>query len=392
MKFWVQYWNGSANRRTLIWAGILILGSGFLSGCATVPHEIFGIDNDQTPAATVNGARQQRIFIATTRQPAKTRAAFYTGERGETLSFASVDVSIPPNHQVGSLEIAKRLPPDPRKEFVVLNPQKYDASSGFVQQIDRELNKREVSDRTILVFVHGYNTKLSSAVLRAAQFAEDANYTGVTVLFSWASRGRTVDYVYDLNSALHARDDLLRTGNVLSGTKATGYDILAHSMGNLLTVEAFVKAQLRGRFNRGNRIRNIILASPDIDIDVFKKQMAVFPKNERNFFVLISRDDKALLVSRRLAGGVNRVGAGSADELAALGVTVIDLSEVDDKGSLSHSKFADSPEIVQLIGQRIDKGQKFDTGQPQTEIPLLGDLGATISSIASGGRVISIRQ
>ena len=38
--------------------------------------------------------------------------------------------------------------------------------------------------------------------------------------------------------------------------------------------------------------------------------------------------------------------------LEQFGVTVLDLSEIDVNGS-NHSKFADSPEIVQLIGKRL---------------------------------------
>ena len=61
-------------------------------------------------------------------------------------------------------------------------------------------------------------------------------------------------------------------------------------------------------FNASGKLENIILASPDIDIDVFKTQLKVFPKSKRRFYVLISENDKALAVSRRLAGGVPRVG------------------------------------------------------------------------------------
>ena len=60
------------------------------------------------------------------------------------------------------------------------------------------------------------------------------------------------------------------------------------------------------------------------------------------------------MVSRRLAGGVPRVGAANTEELEDLGVTVIDLSEIDDSSSGSHSKFAGSPEVVRLIGKGLN--------------------------------------
>ena len=108
------------------------------------------------------------------------------------------------------------------------------------------------------------------------------------------------------------------------------------------------------------KIRTVVLASPDIDAEVFAKQMSVFPRSDRKFYVLISDNDKALAVSRKIAGGVDRVGDEPGDLLAELGVTVIDLSKVDDTSSLNHTKFADSPEVVQLIGQRMNEGDSFD--------------------------------
>jgi len=70
----------------------------------------------------------------------------------------------------------------------------------------------------------------------------------------------------------------------------------------------------------------------------------------------VSQDDSALRFSQRIAGGVTRVGRADAEELAELGVSVIDLTEAEDSSSGSHSKFAGSPEIVQLIGNGLRNG------------------------------------
>jgi esterase/lipase superfamily enzyme len=53
--------------------------------------------------------------------------------------------------------------------------------------------------------------------------------------------------------------------------------------------------------------------------------------------------------------------------LEELGVTVIDLSEVEDSASGSHSKFAGSPEVVQLIGAAINRGGSLETEVPVVE-------------------------
>jgi esterase/lipase superfamily enzyme len=115
---------------------------------------------------------------------------------------------------------------------------------------------------------------------------------------------------------------------------------VAHSIGNLLTVEGIRQAKLLGQFSKKGRLAAVILASPDIDVDLFEQQIAVFPENERNFFILISRDDKAIAVSRKIAGRIDRVS---------------------DRSSLNHTKFAVSPEMVKLIGRRVNAGDQFGT-------------------------------
>jgi esterase/lipase superfamily enzyme len=73
----------------------------------------------------------------------------------------------------------------------------------------------------------------------------------------------------------------------------------------------------------------------------------------------VSRSDAALRISRHLAGNVDRLGQinrmaepyHSAPEKS--GIEVIDLTALRGANPLYHSKFADNPEVVQLIGERL---------------------------------------
>lgn len=349
--------------RTLLFALALL---GLVTSCSSPPNNIVGVDNPSTPAASVDGTVLQTVYVATTRQRADDPAVLYTSDREPIgVNFAKVVVSIPPGHKAGNVARPQSLPPDPRKDFVILDPVVYEGKSAFKQAMNNSLATRPANKREIMLFVHGYNTDLPAAILRTAQFAHDSGFDGIPVLFSWASRGKTLSYVYDLNSALHARDDLIVTGELLASTRASGLNIVAHSMGNLLTVEAMRQDQLLGGFNNSQKIRSIVLASPDIDAELFAKQLQPFPREARKFYVLVSANDKALAFSRKIAGGIDRVGDEPSSELAKLGVTVIDLTKIDDTSSLNHSKFADSPEIVQLIGQRLNEGDSFVTANNQ---------------------------
>lgn len=244
--------------------------------------------------------------------------------------------------------------------MTVIDPVQFPNKSEIISDMNKAMGSRGTDD-SILVFVHGYNTTFTDAVLRLGQFVEDSGFDGVPVLFTWASAGKLVDYVYDINSTLAARNALIEASDVMKDTNARSINLMAHSMGNFLTVEAMKQARLQNRFDSSGKVRNIILASADIDVDVFAEQMSAFDPSERRFYVLISEDDRALATSRFLARGVNRVGDADVAQLEALGVTVIDLSTVRDRESTNHSKFANSPEVVQFIGGEVLKGDSIHT-------------------------------
>lgn len=330
-----------------------------LGGCGR-PPELIGVDNPAVPAESLPDVSRQRIFIVTTRAASEVVGAFFSGERAPELGRASVDVTIPPNHVIGQLERPERLPPDPRTEFAVVNPVIYGTDGAFVAEMNRALAKRPRSDQKILLFVHGYNSTASDAILRLAQFVEDTGYTGVPVLFTWASAASLSRYVYDLNSALVARGKIAEMATLLARTRATDIDVFAHSMGSFLTMEGLVDAAHEGTLGTRATINHIMLASPDIDIDLFRTQLAQLPHPiVERIYLLVSADDAALRMSRRIAGGVPRVGASDAAELEKLGVTVIDLSQISDSSSGSHSKFAGSPEVVKLIGAGLKSAGRF---------------------------------
>ncbi len=351
-----------------------VILTALVMGCAGQP-DLIGVDNPDVPTASVVEATTHKIFIATTRAQSDELGEFFSGARATEIGLASVDVSIPPTHEVGQLERPKRLPPDPRKEFAVVNPVVFANDDAFVQSLNRALRQRPKGKRDVLFFVHGYNNSTSDAVLRLAQFVEDTEFQGVPVLFDWASANKLTRYVYDLNSALIARSKLGDVGAVLARSQAEHYTIFAHSMGGFLTMEALTAAAQTNRLNYTGRLRNIVLASPDVDLDLFTTHMEIIGRKAGEIFVLHSKDDAALNVSRALAGGVPRVGAADSAALAQLGVVAIDLSEIEDSASGSHSKFAGSPEIVQLLGYGLNQHAQFDRSH---RVSSLGDLIAGI--------------
>ena len=334
----------------------------------SAPPELVGVDNPKNPVSSVEKAVVRKIFLATTRQATESVGAFYSDQRAPDLGLASVQVSIPPTHVAGELERPEQLPPDPTTEFAIVEPTIYATDTAFIASVNRELKKIPKGKRDILFFVHGYNNTTSDALLRLAQFVEDSGFEGVPVLFDWASAGSLTRYVYDINSALIARPKIAEISSIMARTNADGYNVFAHSMGAFLIMEAMKDRVQQGKFNDTGRLQTIILASPDIDMDLFRAQLQQIDTKFDRFYVLLSQDDRALNISRMIAGGVPRVGAANITELAELGVIAIDLTEISDSSSGTHSKFAGSPEIVKLIGAGLNSNRQLDHSQRATTL------------------------
>jgi esterase/lipase superfamily enzyme len=347
-------------------AAMATLLAGTVGACSA-PRHLIAVGPDTLGAGTDGTIRSHRIFIATTRAPSSEPGVFFSGRRSEKLSFATVDVQIPANHVVGQVERPRRLPPDPDKDFIISNPQTLDGK-GLLSEAEAAVRTRPRGERKLLIWVHGFNSTLTDAVLLLAQFVEDTGYDGVPLLFSWASDGRLTSYVYDINSALIARDAISEVARTLGQSSFDSIDIVAHSMGNFLAMEAIRGGSQKNVYDSTGKLANIILAAPDIDYDLFAAQVTSIPPEKRRFFVLISDDDQALRLSGFL-GRRPRVGSVDADRLTRLGVNVIDLSQVKDTSSTHHDKFTDAPEVVQLLGTRILAGDNYTTSNPS----LLGE-------------------
>ena len=141
--------------------------------------------------------------------------------------------------------------------------------------------------------------------------------------------------------------------------------ILAHSMGNYLAIESLRQMSIRDH-GLSPKIRDVMLASPDIDVDVFRRQIAEIDAGPRpaQFTLFISRDDRALGLSSFLARDSTRLGALDPSQepyrsiLEQGRVQVIDLTGMASGDFTNHGKFA-SGEVVGAIGQRLAEGQSL---------------------------------
>ncbi|WP_136622419.1 MULTISPECIES: alpha/beta hydrolase [Mesorhizobium] len=354
-----------------------------VTGCAGQnTHDLLNRTTVAVPASDI--AATHEIFVATTRQRAtKDPRQVYDGDRSLTTSFARVDVTVPKSHQVGAIERAKgSANSNPAKDFTAKDVTFYEGAPQFAKAVGADIAMR--GDRA-LVFVHGFNNGFDDGIYRLTQIAHDTKYPGTPVLFSWASSGKTTGYIYDKESANAARDDLEATLRMLAKTRVKSIDIIAHSMGTWVTMEALRQLAITGDRDLGGKLGYVILASPDIDVDVFKKQMIRYGKPDKPFAILLSADDRALKLSSLISGDKPRVGDyGNAADLASYGVSVVDLSQAKGGDRLNHAKFADNPMLVQLLGDRLRAPAGLASDEPDpTQLNNLGQgLGKAVGSVA----------
>ncbi|WP_211252165.1 alpha/beta hydrolase [Arenimonas metalli] len=294
-----------------------------------------------------------RVFYATDRAAAldfaNTPVADRYGVARGKLEYGVAEVSIPAAHKPGVLEAPSlwrfELTEDPSKHVVLMSLQRR-SSALFFQELSQRVARSEGSNA--FLFVHGYNVSFADAARRTAQMSYDLSFDGAAVFYSWPSQASLPGYTIDESniewSTTHIKQFLV---DFAEKSTADNLYLIAHSMGNrglTRALQALVmeRPDLRGRF------REIILAAPDIDAEVFRRDLApALRQAGKRVTLYASSNDLALKASKQVHGYA-RAG-DSGDGLIVLpGIETIDASGVDES-TLAHSYFVESKPVIRDI-------------------------------------------
>ncbi len=320
-----------------------------LEGAADYVGACCGSGSMATPRPSV-----VQVFVASTRK-GETGAAAQTASSDGT-HFALATLTLPPSHQSGAIEAPSWGSADAQKHIVVAGERPLDDDE-FKAELAAHVSGRVGVNRDILVFVHGFNNSFEEVRMRAAQIAADSRFGGVPILFTWPSKNELFGYVSDKDSAMASRDALEALLEEVAATPGVGeVHILAHSMGAWLAMEALRQASLAGRRDLDGHLGEVMLANPDIDMDVFATQMARVGPAKVTVFA--TANDRALSLSSAIAQSRQRVGAINPAKpedkarLEALGAKVYDLSAYSD-GFIDHGAYAAAPDVLHAIGAQM---------------------------------------
>ena len=298
---------------------ILFLTAALVAGCAT--------------QAPVEGPAQVLIpvFYATNRSPLPSEdddPGFFSTDRDD-LSFGKTLVALSTRKEGESPFAdwtrweARSGEPRNRNELLAVDP--LDA-----QTFGAALNtaSADAGDRSVLLFVHGFRRSFDIVATEVATVALETNLQGVPMFFSWPSADSSLGYVADVNSMRWAAADLRDTLKFLLARESFAtVHVIAHSLGNdgLLTA---LEDLSRDDSARIDKLGEIVLASPDVDAGLFRRDYLPALQELGARVTLYATDNDVPLQASERVNRYHRLGDAKAEIFIGNGVETVVYSDV----------------------------------------------------------------
>jgi len=272
----------------------------------------------------------------------------YSSNRAQRLEYGRAEISIPTSRQPGELPLPTlwklELKPDPNKHFILRN---VEPLKGNAVRAALSSALRSVDTKSVLLFVHGYNTTFADVALRTAQLAHDLSFRGLPLFFSWPSAGNIRGYFRDEEMAQLSEPAFNQMLDDIAALGATDVYVIAHSLGNRLVTNV-----LKQRTNRTMpKISELLLAAPDVNEEIFREQIVpalAAMRNTRRTIYASSTD--VALKAAKIAHEFRRVGDATGGVPTFAGYDTVDMSQAAPViRSYGHSYVMDSPRVLNDI-------------------------------------------
>jgi esterase/lipase superfamily enzyme len=202
------------------------------------------------------------------------------------------------------------------------------------------------SEPGLLIYIHGYNIGVNRACRDAARLAWATGFEDRLLLFSWPASRALVTYRRDERRLAESTPAILAAIDALAARHGRqNINIVTHSMGSRVVLAMAGRAQ-DGDSTGDARIDDLILVAPDIDRQAFLDAAPALQHQVRNLSVLVSEDDKLLLLSE-LVNQNERLGQDS--DFALPGIRVVDVSEFEGLGLTGHIYHLENDRVGELL-------------------------------------------
>lgn len=263
----------------------------------------------------------------------------------------------------------------------------------------------------VILYTHGYNESYLETGARIAKIYDASQFDGPMIQYSWPSHRKVLRYATDttnlelfkphFTAAVRELALLPEVKDLTLVSHSLGGQLLLHALETIDAESARAVASKSGP-DLSKKITNIIMASPDIDRQIFESIASLLILNDRQIAngrritVYSSANDKALGFSH-VFNGYQRLGATGCDDpaiesdsdllaldrkakarcYAALpdsknpeqrnGLHIVDTSEVSDSTS-GHSDFTGSPEacsdfVSVMLGKPVNSEGRRSIGK-----------------------------
>lgn len=263
------------------------------------------------------------IFYGTDRaRVAGSAAVAYSAARGQRLEVGRATVAV--GAAGGRVAAAAGTSSDaPAAAAAVASSLAALSPDAFAELASARLSaSRELPGRAV-VFVHGYNTSLETAVADAGRFARGMGLDGPVFVYAWPSASTIASYSYDATSAGEAGRFLKEfLALVAARTGARDISVVALDMGAEPALAAL--AELPG----GVALKEVVLFAPDADAVRFASRVEALARRA-HVTLYATASWRALAVSRRFNGGRKRAGDVAADgPVVVSGIDTIEAAPV----------------------------------------------------------------
>ncbi|MCU0835856.1 MAG: alpha/beta hydrolase [Chromatiaceae bacterium] len=429
-------------RRPLPTCAILFLAALTLAGCATPARQLMPTPLVYrqpgglplfTQSADQRGSTDLDLLFITDRGPETTPEGTlpYGQTRAKRLAFGSAQVRLTPAIDWATLHEQSQLGKRTRQidlELGEVRPlgqfpnepyQLHRLPSGLIErdrdglaahhaakaELTRTVERRleSSSSKQIMLYVHGFNETFATAAYTTAELCHFLGREDVCAFFTWpaSSTGNFLtSYTTTTESADYAVDHLKKTIRMLSRVPGVGgSQLLAHSRGTAVLLRAVKELGLEA-ISAGQepmnvyKIDNLVLMSPDIDVDIAGQQITgflsdpdlvtVWPEGrlprmlKGRLTVYASPDDRALLVSKILFRSRNRVGQLRPEDLPpqaqayfeTLGKVDLITYQGERTDLFGHSYFTTNPQVSSDLIAMLRYGQQL--GEPGRQLVRTG--------------------
>jgi esterase/lipase superfamily enzyme len=313
--------------------------------------------NDAPPP----GAMHVTVYYATDRQyqPGSRNYGWQPNRVAPYLSYGSVVVSIPEKRAPGELP----LPPwyailsgDNAQKYVLIKETTRLSHADFLASVKARIQAAP-ERRAAFIYIHGYSNSFDDAARRTAQMAVDLDIGALPVFYSWPSKGTFAGYEFDENAAEWTQAHLQTfLADFAAHSSATDIYIIAHSMGNRPMTVALANL-LEKRPELRPLFKQVVLAAPDINADIFREQIAPrFASLKLPATLYASANDKAIRASYSFAEW-DRIGDIRRPVVTIPGMELVDASAVI-MNFTGHDYFASNRVLLTDIATMIKTGQR----------------------------------